>query len=678
VLRDLYYQFKPCVPWRWRLRLRRHRARRHRARFARTWPINEAAAQPPLGWQGWPNGKQFAFVLTHDVEGNAGLQGIEPLLKLESELGFRSSINFVPEGSYEVSRELRAHLSARGVEVGVHDLRHDGKLYRSRSGFRRRALRINRYLREWNAVGFRSAFMLHEIKWLHELDILYDASTFDTDPFEPQPDGVHTIYPFWVPGPGNRGYIELPYTLPQDSTLFVVLEERSPALWERKLDWIAEHGGMALLDTHPDYMDFTGNRREGSYPVAFYREFLQTVARKYGGRFWHALPREVAVHMSGGAKQGVELVPREVRGGSRSQATMRRKIWIDLDNTPHVPFFRPIITELQARGYEVLVSARDAFQVCALADFHGVAYRKIGRHYGKNKLIKVLGLFYRASQLLPLAIRERPALGLSHGSRSQIIACRLLGIPTVLVADYEHAKTPPLMRPKWELAPQAIPSNVLHCRNGHVRKYSGIKEDVYAWMLVPDDEVLRNLDISAERIIAVVRPPATEAHYHNPESELLFARAMERLCARPDVQVVLLPRNRRQEDWIRTRWPAWFRDGRVSIPTGAVDGLNLIWHADFVISGGGTMNRESAALGVPVYSIFRGPTGAVDRHLAAEGRLILVTSVDEVQSKILIRKRDKSDLPDSKPGPALRDIVGHVEAIFDIETPSNPDREQTA
>jgi uncharacterized protein len=366
--------------------------------------------------------------------------------------------------------------------------------------------------------------------------------------------------------------------------------------------------------------------------------------------------------MNGTAKLSVGLGDQEIQATAGS-----RKIWIDLDNTPHVPFFRPIITELQARGYEVVVSARDAFQVCELADYHGLPYRKIGRHYGKNKLVKVLGLFFRAAQLLPLALREWPVLGLSHGSRSQIIACRLLGIPTILIADYEHAKTPPLMRPKWELAPEAIPSDVLHCRNGHVRKYSGIKEDVYAWTLVPDHSVLDALGIEESHTVAVVRPPATEAHYHNPESEILFARAMDCLRSYPEVRIILLPRNHRQEVWLQTRWPDWFGDQRVRIPRGAVDGLNLIWHADLVISGGGTMNRESAALGVPVYSIFRGPTGAVDRQLQAEGRLTLISSVAEVDRKILIRKRDRNAPLQNSPRAALHEIVRHVEGILALE-----------
>ena len=117
------------------------------------------------------------------------------------EFGFRSSFNFIPEGDYRVPAALRAWLTDRGFEVGVHDLHHDGKLYSSRDEFRRKAHRINSYLKEWNAVGFRSGFMLHNLNWIRDLDIQYDASTFDTDPFEPQPDGVDTIFPFWVSRP---------------------------------------------------------------------------------------------------------------------------------------------------------------------------------------------------------------------------------------------------------------------------------------------------------------------------------------------------------------------------------------------------------------------------------------------------------------------------------------------
>jgi glycosyltransferase involved in cell wall biosynthesis len=261
--------------------------------------------RPPRNWQGWPQGKKFAFVLTHDVESSAGLANCRLLAQLESELGFRSSFNFVPEGDYQVPAELRHELTAAGFEVGIHDLKHDGHLFASYRVFKQRAAQINRYAREWGAAGFRSGFMMSNLDWLHELDVKYDASTFDTDPFEPQPDGGHTIFPFWVSRSMNGstngqerhspGYVELPYTLPQDSTLFLVLRETTPEIWMRKLDWVAQHGGMVLLDSHPDYMAFDGSSQSTTrYPVSLYKEFLTYVKTTYAGQYWHALPKQVA------------------------------------------------------------------------------------------------------------------------------------------------------------------------------------------------------------------------------------------------------------------------------------------------------------------------------------------------------------------------------------------------
>ena len=266
--RRLYYDLKPVLPAWFRIAVRRRRAAKV-LRKASNWPIDVSASQPPANWLGWPPPKQFAFVLTHDVEGLSGLVNCRPLMELEQEFGVRSSFNFVPEGEYSTPPELRAELVTNGFEVGVHDLRHDGKLYRSEKEFLRAAERINKYLREWNAVGFRSGFMHHKLEWLHALDIAYDMSTFDIDPFEPQPDGVHTIFPFWVGcnprarNSGKEGYCELPYTLPQDFTIFTILREKTIDIWKRKLDWIAVNGGMALLNVHPDYISFSRETRQG-------------------------------------------------------------------------------------------------------------------------------------------------------------------------------------------------------------------------------------------------------------------------------------------------------------------------------------------------------------------------------------------------------------------------------
>jgi hypothetical protein len=295
MLNKMYYGLKPVVPLYLRRTVRRWFAWRKRRKAGHVWPILPGSEQPPPNWPGWPDGKKFAFVLTHDVESQIGLDQCRQLMQLEMKWGFRSSFNFVPEGQYSIPKELQNELISNGFEVGVHDLRHDGKLYSGRDAFAANAVRINRYLKEWDAVGFRAGFMFHNLDWLQDLQIQYDASTFDTDPFEPQPDGVRTIFPFWKSGVNGSGYVELPYTLPQDSTLFLLFGEKTIDIWKRKLDWVAEHGGMAMVIVHPDYIDLKDNDHNSrQFPVRFYEELLEYLVKQHAGSYWACLPKELA------------------------------------------------------------------------------------------------------------------------------------------------------------------------------------------------------------------------------------------------------------------------------------------------------------------------------------------------------------------------------------------------
>jgi hypothetical protein len=294
-LKKIYYFSKPLIPRRLQIEMRRRKIRNELAGYSHIWPIDKQASRPPQGWTGWPDNKRFALVLTHDVEKAQGQKKCYELIAMEARLGFRSSYNFVAE-EYPVSQELRRYLTDKRFEVGVHGLTHKGTLYRSRKQFLSQAARINAYLKEWQAVGFRSPSMHHNLEWIHDLDIEYDASTFDTDPFEPQPDGMGTIFPLWVRrNSSNRGYVELPYTLPQDFTLFIILCEKNIDIWKKKLDWIAAHGGMALLNTHPDYMNFNAGRPGvEEYPAHYYEHLLTYIKTRYEGQYWHPLPKEMA------------------------------------------------------------------------------------------------------------------------------------------------------------------------------------------------------------------------------------------------------------------------------------------------------------------------------------------------------------------------------------------------
>ena len=294
LINTLYYLIKPLLPRRFQLWLRRSVINMKRHKYQEVWPILEQAGSAPDGWQGWPQQKNFAVVLTHDVETQLGHDRCLEVVKLEKERGFRSSFNFVPE-RYQVSPELRTELTRLGFEVGVHGLNHDGKLFQNHKLFSERAVKINRYIENWGVEGFRAPAMHHNLDWIHQLNIQYDLSTFDTDPFEPQSDGVGTIFPFWVPNSNQvDGYVEMPYTLAQDFTPYVLMKEKDITVWKEKVDWIAQKGGMVLVNTHPDYFGFDAKLGLQEFPAHFYTDLLEYIRETYQGAYWHALPKEMA------------------------------------------------------------------------------------------------------------------------------------------------------------------------------------------------------------------------------------------------------------------------------------------------------------------------------------------------------------------------------------------------
>ena len=282
-----YYRLRPFIPLGLRQRLQKGR----KVKVDEDWYLPsefmralvrevEEHGEPLTVIHPWPGGASFAFVLTHDVETRAGLQNIERIAKLEESLGFRSSWNIIPY-KYEIDTSLIRDLRSRGFEIGIHGYNHDGKLFWSRKTFEQRAVAINTAIHKYDAVGFRAPMVHRNLEWLQHLDIRYDASCFDIDPFQAMPGGVGSIWPF-VCGK----YVELPYTLPQDHTLFIALGERDCRIWQDKLDYIARKSGMALMLTHPDYL--TSPDR-----LDLYRNFLAYV-KGLGRECWHALPGDVA------------------------------------------------------------------------------------------------------------------------------------------------------------------------------------------------------------------------------------------------------------------------------------------------------------------------------------------------------------------------------------------------
>jgi uncharacterized protein len=349
-----------------------------------------------------------------------------------------------------------------------------------------------------------------------------------------------------------------------------------------------------------------------------------------------------------------------------------KRIWIDLDNSPHVPFFLPIIEELRNKGYRVILTARNSYQVCELLKFHQISCRVIGGHWGKNRALKILGTLLRATQLLPLMVGQKADLAVSHGSRAQLLSSFVLGIKTVTIVDYEFAAKVAVVKSDWIFMPHCIPDDSAQQAKKQVMKYPGLKEDVYVPRFRPDPSLRRELGLSSRDLVVTVRPPATEAHYHNAEAEVLLDAALNLLMERPEARVILLPRNEKQAKVLRKGWAKWVQNRKIIIPEQVVDGLNLIWISDLVISGGGTMNREAAALGVPVYSIFRGSIGGVDKYLASSGRLVLIESAEEIRTKIVLKRRVPASQNNIQSSPVLHSIVEGIISVAERQTLPEP------
>ena len=316
------------------------------------------------------------------------------------------------------------------------------------------------------------------------------------------------------------------------------------------------------------------------------------------------------------------------------------RIWIDLANSPHVPFFRAVIPEFVARGHQVEITARDFAQTVELAMKAGMTPHVIGGHGGRRLTGKAGNLVGRASALRKWARDRGFDLAVSHNSYAQISAAASLGIKSVTLMDYEHQ---PANHLAFRLAsrvivPRAFPSSELKKYGASMRKvkrYDGIKEDVYLADFVPDPafaETLHKLGIASQDVLVVARPPAREALYHRFENEL-FDELLAHVNSREQVKIILLPRTDAQRTNYETQ-----KLTNVVMPREVLDGADLIAAADLVISAGGTMNREAAALGVPAISVYAGRWAAIDEELMREGRLRRISSRDHVEGLPIAKK----------------------------------------
>jgi uncharacterized protein len=307
------------------------------------------------------------------------------------------------------------------------------------------------------------------------------------------------------------------------------------------------------------------------------------------------------------------------------------RVWVDLTNTAHVVVLRPLVELLEADGHEVVLTARPLSHTLELLEDWGHPYTAIGRHGGAGRLGKARAAVGRVPALATFARRGGFACALAHGSTDLPVACRLLRIPNTTMFDYEWAATQHHLNCRLAtrvLVPDAIPPSRLGrygARPPKLVRYPGLKEEYYLAGFEPDTSVVRELGLDPVRILCVVRTAPSYALYLGGSENPLLPRVLARLAAATDVDTVVLARTDEQRRAVRALGE------RLLVPDRAVDARTLVALADVLVSAGGTMNREAAVLGTPVYSIFEGRLGAVDERLAAEGRLRFLGDPGEIE-----------------------------------------------
>lgn len=333
------------------------------------------------------------------------------------------------------------------------------------------------------------------------------------------------------------------------------------------------------------------------------------------------------------------------------------RIWVDMSAPAHVLVLRPIIERLREQGHAVEITSRDYAQTQALLELHGMEHTPIGRHGGASRLLKAYRLGARSAAMVRFGRGRSFDLALAHGSNDLAIAARLLGIPEANMHDYEYAVTQHHIGCRFAkrvMFPESVPLERLRRFGVGPEKhfpYPGLKEEYYLYDFEPDAEALRQLSVDASRVVVIVRPPPDVSLYHR-KSNPLFPKVLARLGQDADVHAVVLPRTAAQRELIESmRLPS------VIVPPGAVEAQSLVALADLVVSAGGTMNREAAALGVPVYTTYGGRLGGVDEALIRSGRLRPLTDPRAIQ----LEKRDGDAAPTRRdPAQLVETILGTV------------------
>jgi len=321
-------------------------------------------------------------------------------------------------------------------------------------------------------------------------------------------------------------------------------------------------------------------------------------------------------------------------------------LWIDIDNSPHVNIFRPIINYFEKNNIDYLVTARDYAQTLDLLRLYNINFLEIGSYGGKKKLSKIFNLFHRSKLLTQKLNRYDISLALSHGSRTQLLATKLLGIKSVLMFDYEYTEHIIFNTlSSYLLCPKYIPDSRLKEVGYNLKKiikYDGFKEELYLSVFEPDPNFRKNIGVDESSILIIIRPPSMTSNYHNEKSEKILKRLIKLIkSSNENLFTIIVPRTKYDQDLVKKLILGG--EDKFRILQKAVDGLQLLYSADYVFSGGGTMNRESALLGTKTYSFFTGKRPYLDEYLSEMNRLNFINDVLDID-KITFEKYNKLPL----------------------------------
>jgi uncharacterized protein len=324
------------------------------------------------------------------------------------------------------------------------------------------------------------------------------------------------------------------------------------------------------------------------------------------------------------------------------------RIWIDIENTPHAMIFSPIIRAMKQQGHEVVVTAKNIGFALGILNIFEIPYILVGEGVKQKKILKAGMVLQRILALAFATKNYHIDLGLNHGSRSHIGACWLRRIRCITSYDYEYSsKFMVHQLASLVLVPQVFDDDLMRSIGASlnkVRRYPGLKEELYLANYRPNEDF--SLPVPSDCTLVVIRPPSSTGHYHNPVSETTFYALMDRIVEN-DSKVVgwIVPRTKEEGERLTLRFSHASRN--VFIQKEAVNGLDLIWRADLVVSGGGTMIREAAVMGVPAYSIFASKIGAVDRSLVESKRLKLIRNPDQVDQILMVKRQQHPFVPPS-------------------------------